>query len=53
MEHVIYKVKDVLFDLVPPLLLKLLCTVNASQSKKIADAKLEAVLMQKKTLNMI
>jgi hypothetical protein len=31
---VIYKVKDILFDLVPPLFLKLACTVDASQAEK-------------------
>jgi hypothetical protein len=52
MENVIFKVKDLLFELVPPLFLEISHTVDASQAKKKADAKLEAALKQKKTLDM-
>jgi hypothetical protein len=52
MEHVIYKVKEVLYDIVPSLFLVLSNTVDASQAEKKADAKLEAALKQKKTLDM-
>jgi hypothetical protein len=48
MELVIYKVKDVLYDLVPPLAR----TVDASQAEKKADAKLEAALKHNKTIDM-
>jgi hypothetical protein len=52
MELVIYKVKDVFFDLVPPLFLELARSVDASQAEKKADAKLEAALKQTKTIDM-
>jgi hypothetical protein len=52
METVIYKVKDVLFELVPPLFLQICHTLDASQAEKKADAKLEAALKHKKTLDM-
>jgi hypothetical protein len=52
MELVIYKVKDVLYDLVPPLFLELARTVDASQAEKKADAKLEAALKHNKTIDM-
>jgi hypothetical protein len=52
MDNFIFKVKDVLFELIPPLFLKISHTVDASQAEKKVDAKLKAALKHKKTLDM-
>jgi hypothetical protein len=52
MEMVVYKVKDVLSDLVPPFFLDLARTVDVTQAEKKANAKLKAVLRQTKTIDM-
>jgi hypothetical protein len=53
LEHVIYKVKDTIYDLVPALFVDLVTsTVETSQRELTANAKLEAALKNKKALGM-
>jgi hypothetical protein len=52
LEHVIYKVKDTIYDLVPALFVDLASTVETSQRELTANAKLEASLKSKSALDM-
>jgi hypothetical protein len=52
LEHVIYKVRGILDDLVPTLFVNLASYVETSQREKTANAKLEATLKSKKALDM-
>jgi hypothetical protein len=52
LETVMYKVKEKLHDLIPALFLDLVLTVEMSQREAKANAKLEASLKTKKTLDL-
>jgi hypothetical protein len=52
LESVMYKVKDKLNDLIPKLFLDLILTVEMSHRELKANAKLEATLKKKKTLDL-
>jgi hypothetical protein len=52
LEHVMWQVKDRLHDLIKALFLDLVLTVESSQRELRANAKLEAALKKKKTLDL-
>jgi hypothetical protein len=52
LEHIIYKVKDKIYDLVPALFWDLATSVETSQREETAMAKLEATIKTKKALNI-
>jgi hypothetical protein len=52
LENVMYKVKEKLHDLIPALFLDLVLTVETDQRELKANAKLEATLKKKKTLDL-
>jgi hypothetical protein len=52
LENVIYRVKDILYDIIPPLFLDIGRQIQANQAEKKADAKLEAALTKRKTLDV-
>jgi hypothetical protein len=52
LEHVMWQVKDRLYDLIKALFLDLVLTVETSQRELRANAKLEAALKKKKTLDL-
>jgi hypothetical protein len=52
LEHIIYKVKDMIYNLVPALFADLASTVKTIQLELTANAKLEAALKNKKALDM-
>jgi hypothetical protein len=52
LKHVLYKVKDRLYGLVPIIFVGLVTNIKARQCELTANAKLEATIKSKTTLNM-
>jgi hypothetical protein len=52
LEHVMWQVKDRLYDLIKAIFLDMVLTVETSQRELRANAKLEAALKKKKTLDL-
>ena len=52
MENVLYKAKEKIYDLIPTIFLDLVLTVELSHRELKANAKLEATLKKKKTLDL-